>query len=252
MESAATRLLATVASGILGLAIGSFLNVVIYRLPRHMSVSRPPSHCPVCDTELSALDNVPVISWLALRGRCRHCGTPISPRYPVVELTTGLLFAELALTLPRVEPIAPLAGVLAASVAIVAIDLDLQEVPPALGWIAFACSLSLAAVSITDHSPGRLAWAGIGAGAAVAAWAIIRVGRRLKQPTTKFPQIASCAAWGWAAGWLAQAGGLTIGLGLMLLAVAGWMIGPPGRRGLISGAGALSIATIVAGAVASR
>ena len=97
MEPAATRLLATVASGVFGLLIGSFLNVVVYRLPRAMSIARPPSHCPACDTQLSALDNIPVLSWLALRGRCRHCGAAISPRYPVVELATGVLFAGLAL-----------------------------------------------------------------------------------------------------------------------------------------------------------
>ncbi|MBV8596010.1 MAG: prepilin peptidase [Candidatus Eremiobacteraeota bacterium] len=79
-------------AGLVGLAIGSFLNVVIYRVPRDESISFPPSHCTVCGHLLSAGDNVPVISWLVLRGRCRYCGDPISSRYPLVELMTAALF----------------------------------------------------------------------------------------------------------------------------------------------------------------
>jgi leader peptidase (prepilin peptidase) / N-methyltransferase len=81
---------------VFGLAVGSFLNVVIYRMPRHQSVVSPPSACPTCGTEIAARDNVPVISWLLLRGRCRHCHSPISPQYLLVELTTAALFVGLA------------------------------------------------------------------------------------------------------------------------------------------------------------
>src|SRR6266480_2239745 len=79
--------------GLLGLAIGSFLNVVIWRVPRKESIVSPPSHCPGCDTKIANRDNVPVFSWLLLRGRCRTCGEKISFRYPFVELFTGVLFA---------------------------------------------------------------------------------------------------------------------------------------------------------------
>lgn len=75
-----------------GLAWGSFLNVCIYRLPRQRSVVRPRSACPHCRAPIGARDNVPVLSWLLLRGRCRHCRAPISPRYVAVELLTGALF----------------------------------------------------------------------------------------------------------------------------------------------------------------
>jgi len=75
-----------------GLALGSFLNVCIYRLPREMSVVRPGSACPRCQARIAWYDNLPVVSWLALRGRCRACKEPISPRYLLVELLTGLLF----------------------------------------------------------------------------------------------------------------------------------------------------------------
>jgi leader peptidase (prepilin peptidase) / N-methyltransferase len=79
-----------------GLAIGSFLNVVIYRVPRRESIVRPRSHCPSCGTLIKESDNIPILSWLLLRGRCRHCGAAISPRYIFVELATAMLFAGLA------------------------------------------------------------------------------------------------------------------------------------------------------------
>ena len=77
---------------VLGLAFGSFLNVCIYRLPRDLSVVRPRSSCPRCDYLIRAYDNIPVLSWLILRGRCRNCKAYISPRYLVVELLTGAIF----------------------------------------------------------------------------------------------------------------------------------------------------------------
>ncbi len=77
----------------LGLAIGSFLNVCIYRFPRGESVVSPPSRCPSCGRGLRWFDNVPVLGWLLLRGQCRTCSEPISPVYPLVEVTTGLVFA---------------------------------------------------------------------------------------------------------------------------------------------------------------
>ena len=76
----------------LGLVIGSFLNVCILRIPREESVVLPASHCPACNTAIKAYDNIPVLSWLLLRGRCRKCQARISPLYPFVELLTGILF----------------------------------------------------------------------------------------------------------------------------------------------------------------
>ena len=74
-----------------GLLVGSFLNVVAYRLPRGESLVEPRSHCPSCETPLKPYDNIPVFSWLLLRGRCRSCGEPISARYPLVEAVTAVL-----------------------------------------------------------------------------------------------------------------------------------------------------------------
>ncbi len=81
---------------VLGLVIGSFLNVVIWRVPRKESIVTPGSHCPSCSRELTPLENVPVLSWLVLRGRCRSCGTRISARYPLVELGCAALFGVIA------------------------------------------------------------------------------------------------------------------------------------------------------------
>ena len=81
---------------VLGLAIGSFLNVVIWRVPRKESVVRPPSHCPQCQTPISPRDNIPVLSWLFLSGKCRHCKNPIPVRYPLVEAGCGVLFVAVA------------------------------------------------------------------------------------------------------------------------------------------------------------
>lgn len=103
---------------VLGLVIGSFLNVVIWRVPRGESVVSPPSACPRCHEPISPRDNIPVLSWLILRGRCRHCGESISWQYPVVEAATAVLFALTALivglewTLPAFLYLAALAVVL--------------------------------------------------------------------------------------------------------------------------------------------
>ena len=80
----------------LGAAIGSFANVVIARLPRGESITHPPSHCPSCGAPVRPWDNVPLVSWIVLRGRCRDCGWHIPARYPLVELAGGLLGAAIA------------------------------------------------------------------------------------------------------------------------------------------------------------
>lgn len=83
----------TAVSAVFGAAVGSFLNVCIYRIPLEKSVIRPRSACPRCGAPIAAHDNIPVVSWLLLGGRCRHCRAPISARYPIVEALTALLFA---------------------------------------------------------------------------------------------------------------------------------------------------------------
>ena len=88
---------AAVLAGVSGLLLGSFLNVVAYRLPRGESLAFPPSHCPTCEAPIKPYDNVPVLSWLWLKGRCRACRGSISVRYPVVETATGVLLVAVVL-----------------------------------------------------------------------------------------------------------------------------------------------------------
>ncbi|HLZ37861.1 MAG TPA: prepilin peptidase [Mycobacteriales bacterium] len=121
-----------VAAGVLGLVIGSFLNVVARRLPRAESIVAPGSRCPACRHPIRARDSVPVISWLALEGRCRDCAAPISPRYPLVELLTGLLFAVLAVRFGTAAELPAYLYLAAAGVALTLIDLDVRRLPNAL------------------------------------------------------------------------------------------------------------------------
>ena len=117
---------------LLGLLVGSFLNVVIWRVPRGESVVSPPSHCPGCDRPIRPRDNVPVLSWLVLHGRCRDCDARISVRYPAVELATAALFGVLAWrfgfdwTLPAYLYLG------AISVALALIDIDVHRLPNAI------------------------------------------------------------------------------------------------------------------------
>jgi len=113
----------------LGLLVGSFLNVVIYRLPRDESVVSPGSHCPGCDRPIRPWDNIPLVSFAVLGGQCRHCESPISWRYPAVELLTGLLFAAVALRYGLSWWLPLGMGFVAALLAAAAIDIDYQIIP---------------------------------------------------------------------------------------------------------------------------
>jgi leader peptidase (prepilin peptidase)/N-methyltransferase len=118
-----------VAIGLLGAAVGSFLNVVAYRLPRGESLVKPRSRCPSCEAQIGPLDNVPILSWLLLRGRCRSCKARISSRYPLVEALTATVFTAVALVRgvdPRLALELPFAAML---IAIAAIDLERQVIP---------------------------------------------------------------------------------------------------------------------------
>jgi leader peptidase (prepilin peptidase) / N-methyltransferase len=118
-----------VLAGVVGAVIGSFLNVVIHRLPRGESLVHPRSRCPGCGTQIAGYDNVPILSWLALRGRCRHCGEPISPRYPVVELLTAVVFAAVVLVRGFDDDLILELPFVAALIALAGIDLDHKLLP---------------------------------------------------------------------------------------------------------------------------
>ena len=173
--------LAAVA-GLLGLCVGSFLNVVIHRLPRMMerewhaqcadlrgetpspaevlSLARPRSRCPSCGHQITVLENIPIVSYLILRGKCSKCAAPISPRYPVVEAATGLLSAYAAWHFgPTPQALGALI-MLWALIALTAIDLDTQLLPDSITlpllWIGLALNLAGTYVDISSAVIGAM------------------------------------------------------------------------------------------------
>ncbi|MEJ5915749.1 prepilin peptidase [Pseudokineococcus sp. 1T1Z-3] len=118
-----------VACAVLGLLVGSFLNVVVHRVPAGESVVSPPSACPRCGHRLRARDNVPVVSWLLLRGRCRDCRAPISARYPLLELATAALLALTALALGPVPELPAFLYLACVAVALAVIDVEHHRLP---------------------------------------------------------------------------------------------------------------------------
>ncbi len=139
--------LAVALAAVGGLLVGSFLNVVAHRLPRGESLVRPRSRCPQCDTQLRAVDNVPVVSWLALRGRCHHCGAPISALYPLVELATAALYVAVAVTQDDAVRIVLGLLLVTALVPITLIDLDHRIIPNKItGPAALAALIAIVAL----------------------------------------------------------------------------------------------------------
>jgi leader peptidase (prepilin peptidase)/N-methyltransferase len=213
-------LLRLVTSALLGLCVGSFLNVVIWRVPRHLSVVRPRSSCPGCDTVLAGRELVPVVSWLALRGRCRWCGRPIAWRYPAVELGTALLFTLLAIRFPSPVTLVAYAVLAAALVALSAIDLELMVLPRRLiGVTGAAGVVLLTAAALVAGEPDRLLGALVGVGAGLA----IVGGIHFVAPRSMgFGDVRLAALIGGYLGWLGLPHVL---VGLFLAFLAGTVVG---------------------------
>ena len=132
-----------------GLVVGSFLNVVIWRVPRGESIVSPPSHCPSCDQPVRPRDNIPVVSWLLLRGRCRDCGEPISRRYPLVEAGTAVVFVLLALRIGLEPELVAFLYLGAVGVALALIDIDVKRLPNVIvlpSYLVAGVLLAIAAV----------------------------------------------------------------------------------------------------------
>jgi leader peptidase (prepilin peptidase) / N-methyltransferase len=137
---------------VLGAAVGSFLNVAAYRLPLRRSIVRPRSHCPACDTQIASYDNVPILSWAMLRGRCRSCGAAIPVRYPLVEALTGCLFCAVALRADNVGEVWPGLVLVSVLVLVAAIDIEHRIVPNRV--LAPAAVTALVLWTLAD--PGRI------------------------------------------------------------------------------------------------
>jgi leader peptidase (prepilin peptidase) / N-methyltransferase len=145
-----------VLASVLGAAIGSFLNVVAHRLPLGESVVKPRSRCPGCGTEIASYDNIPIVSWLLLRGRCRHCGARISVRYPAIELLTAVAFAAVVAVRGPDDDLLLELPFVAALIALAAIDLEHMILPNKIVYPLAAWGVIAAAVADTGDLPEHL------------------------------------------------------------------------------------------------
>src|SRR5829696_4928455 len=173
VESPLVLLVLLAAAG--GLLVGSFLNVVAWRLPRGESLIAPGSHCPGCDAPVRPYDNVPVLSWLALRGRCRDCGAPISIRYPLVEAVSAALAVAVVLTRDGAHDLALGLVLVALLVPIALIDLDRRIIPNVLTGPGALLALAIGAATDVGSVPEQLI-AGAAAGGFLLLAALARPG----------------------------------------------------------------------------
>lgn len=164
-----------ILAGVLGAAIGSFLNVVVHRVPAGESIVSPGSRCPSCHTPLAPYDNVPVLSWLVLRGKCRHCGAGISPRYPLLELLTAAVFAAVVLVRGADADLAAELPFVAVLIAVAAIDVEHRIIPNSILLPAAVLGLVAAVALHLDDLP-ELLIAGVGAFTAMLIVALVQPG----------------------------------------------------------------------------
>ncbi|HEY6065746.1 MAG TPA: prepilin peptidase [Thermoanaerobaculia bacterium] len=153
-----------VAVFLFGLVIGSFVNVLIHRLPRGESVVFPGSHCPSCGAPIRAYDNVPVLSWLVLRGRCRDCRARIAVRYPAIELANGILWVAVLLRAPGWGDFASGAFLCSACLALLVIDAEFRILPDRITLTGIAAGIALSFFSRMRTPLSSIAGAALGAG----------------------------------------------------------------------------------------
>lgn len=236
--------LVIVVCGVTGLAIGSFLNVVVYRVPRRLSLVSPPSACPACGTRLTALDMVPVLSWLALRGRCRHCGAPVSARYPVIELATAVAFAGAAAAIGARWPLVPVLVVAGCALTAAVLDADNADLPLVLAATALAAGLALLPIAAGLGEVGRTGWGALGA--VLTGCAALAVDRTPWRHRVR--RVAVLVALGTSAGVL-WAGGGPFAAAWIVVAAAGSGFGPLRRAPLALLATGAFAAVVASGAI---
>lgn len=242
-----TALLVSVC-GVLGLVVGSFLNVVIARVPKKESVVSPRSRCPGCGTFIAPRDNIPVLSWLLLRGRCRSCGARISFRYPLVELATAALFALTAVRFGVDAALPAFLVFVAALVAITPIDLELRIVPNRIVYPTLFVSVPLLLVAAAVDGDWRSARdAAIGGAAAFAAFFVLWY---ISPKGMGFGDVRLSAVIGIFLGWI---GPWHIALGLFLaflsasaIGIALMLAGRKGRKDAIPFGPFLALGALVA------
>jgi leader peptidase (prepilin peptidase) / N-methyltransferase len=206
--------------GLLGLVVGSFLNVVIWRVPRRESVVSPPSHCPGCETEIAPYDNVPVVSWLVLRGRCRHCGKRISARYPLVELASCGLWIAMALRFGASWELPAYLVLVSALLALALIDLDTFLLPNKIVYpLTVALVVLLALAAVLDDAGDDFVRALLGGLSAFAFFGIVHL---ISPRGMGFGDVKLSFSLGVALGWISW-GSVFLGLflGFLLGAVVG-------------------------------
>jgi leader peptidase (prepilin peptidase)/N-methyltransferase len=160
------HLVAAVPAAVVGLTIGSFAGVLVDRVPHGHSIVRPPSHCDSCGTPLRPVDNIPVVSFLLLRGRCRSCGARIPRRDLVIELVTALLFAAVTIRVASFAALPAYLVLVVALVALSAIDIQLRRLPSSIIYVAGAIgALLLVVASAATSNWTAMLHALIGAGA---------------------------------------------------------------------------------------
>jgi leader peptidase (prepilin peptidase)/N-methyltransferase len=209
-----------VVCAVLGLMVGSFLNVVIWRVPRQESIVRPGSHCPRCGTPIRPADNVPVVSWILLRGRCRTCGEPISARYPLVELACGGLWLGMALRFGASWALPAYLVLVSALLALALIDLDTFLLPNRIVYpltVALVALLGLAALLEDDGSAYVRALLG-----GLAAFAFFLTVHLIAPRGMGFGDVKLSFSLGVALGWLSWG---TVFLGLFLGFLLGALVG---------------------------
>lgn len=214
--------------GVLGLLIGSFLNVVIHRVPIGLSLVAPGSACPVCAHPVRPRDNVPVVSWLMLHGRCRDCAAPIAARYPLVELGTALLFVLVGWRFGATPYAGAALVVCAAGVALVMIDLDHRRLPFTItGAMAVGTVIALA-IDTVRHGFGPVPVALLAAVSWLAVYAgiwLFTAGRGMG-----LGDVALAPVLGLSLGWLGWGPALVgLGSGFVIGAVVGVALIVSGR-----------------------
>ena len=211
---------AAVVLGIFGLLIGSFANVVIYRVPEGRSIVRPPSGCPACGSRVRSRDNIPVISWVVLRGRCRDCHAPISLRYPAVEALVGALFAGVGLRFGISWTGGGEAALAAGLVVLAFIDLEHLLLPKK---IVYATLTVVAVVFVAGAATGtqwhRLLVAAI---SAVVPWALFFVINFVSPRAMGFGDVRLALLIGFGLGWLGAGYAF---LGFIVASVLGSVVG---------------------------